>query len=68
MTLKNLINTKFRRFKTDPTMRIGIYDPSISFSIHPDYADEILETHGDKKVISYRYFKPQKTLVVEFEK
>ena len=34
-------------------------------TIIPDYADEILETHGQKEVKSYRYVDTHHCLVVE---
>ena len=35
--------------------------------IYPDYADEMIETHGDKNVVDYQYVENKKVLVVEFE-
>ena len=48
-TLKQLL----KRFEKSKNQLVGIYEDSNS-PIQLDYADEILETHGNKKVISYK--------------
>ena len=35
--------------------------------IYPDFADEMLETHGDYNVVDYQYVESKKVLVVELE-
>lgn len=35
--------------------------------IYPDYADEMLETHGDHNVVDYQYVESKKVLVVALE-
>ena len=45
---------------------IGIYKGA-NTPICPDFADEVLETHGDYSVIDYRYIEGKKVLVVELE-
>ena len=42
---------------------IGEYDTK---GIYPDFADEMLETHGNKIVTSFYNSKAKKTLVVTF--
>ena len=66
MTLNNLYKTEYKAappfiglYKTDEK---GNIDPII-----PDYADEILETHGDKEVIEHKYSTIHHCLVVELK-
>ena len=47
-TLKQLL----KRFEKSKNQLVGIYEDSNS-PIQLDYADEILETHGNKKVLGY---------------
>ena len=47
-TLKELL----KRIGKGKNQLVGIYKDSDS-TIYPDYADEILETHGNKKVLGY---------------
>ena len=45
---------------------IGIYEGEDK-KIYPDFADEMLETHGDHNVVDYQYVESKKVLVVELE-
>lgn len=45
---------------------IGIYKGDDT-KIYPDFADEMLETHGDHNVVDYQYLEHRKILVVAFE-
>lgn len=49
------------------TQYIGIYTENENGTpnkIYPDYADEILETHGKRKVTDYEYSETHQCLVV----
>ena len=66
MTLNNLYKTEYNAappfiglYKTDEKGNIG--------PIIPDYADEILETHGDKEVIDLELQTIHRCLVVELK-
>ena len=64
MTLKELHKTKYPKVKF-----IGIYTKDSNGNvnpIYPEYADEMIETHGDKEVKDYQYSEKHKVLVVEF--
>ena len=65
MTLKELYNQKYRN-----VAYIGFleYDENGKIKkIYPDYADEILETHGEYIVKEEYYSKSKDTLVVKLE-
>ena len=60
MTLKELHNTKYQKVGL-----IGIFDPNNPTKpIYPDYADELIETHGDKEVTDHMYSTKKDVLVV----
>ena len=64
MKLKDLYEKEFKGVKF-----IGVYeldDKGNPKQIYPDYADEYLETHGDKEVKDHAYSKKHDCLVVEF--
>ena len=62
MTLKELHKTKYPNAPF-----IGVFERPEKF-IYPDYADEVLETHGDKEVINYNYQEKKGVLIVKLEK
>ena len=64
MKLKELTNKIFGD-NIDDKM-IGIWNGK-NGKIYPDYADEMLETHGDYNVVDYQYVESKKVLVVAFE-
>ena len=64
MTLKDVTQMVFGKNTKDKF--IGIYK-GVHEKICPDYADEMLETHGDHNVIDYQYVESKKVLVVAFE-
>ena len=65
MKLKKLYNSKFSSIPF-----IGIYEeddkgrPAI---VIPDFADEILETHGDLEVDDYAYLQEESCLIIKFK-
>ena len=64
MTLQKLVEQKFKDVPF-----IGIYeeiDGKIQ-PICPEYADELLETHGEMEVKDYTYVGSKSTLVIEFK-
>lgn len=65
MKLKELYKGKFYNTKF-----IGLYETDskgIVQPIHPEYAGEILETHGDKEVLDYQLVEKSNLLVVELD-
>ncbi len=49
---------------------IGFYEEDENGNvkpIYPDYADEIIETHGEKEVIDYRFLSDRNILVAEIK-
>ena len=60
MKLKELYKKEFKKVPF-----IGIYEGK-GKSIYPEYADELLETHGDMEVVDYLYIENKNTLVVQF--
>ena len=64
MNLKELTQQMFGNNIGDKM--IGVWQGKDK-KIYPDYADEMLETHGDKNVVDYQYVENKKVLVVEFE-
>jgi hypothetical protein len=64
MQLKELLRDLFETDTEDKM--IGIYKGPYT-SICPDFADEILETHGDYPVVDYHYYKDKNILIVELE-
>jgi len=49
---------------------IGFYTEDESGNpkpIYPDFADEIIETHGDLQVKDYKYVESKKVLVIELQ-
>lgn len=65
MKLKELVQKIFGDRIEDKM--IGIWKGE-NEKIYPDYADEMLETHGDYNVVDYQYVESKKVLVVAFEK
>ena len=65
MKLKELCNKVFQD-KDIKTQSIGIYTGHGN-TIYPDYADEILETHGDCEVAAYQYRENADLLVVQLK-
>lgn len=64
MTLNQLYNEQFSKEKI-----IGVYEEKNGKpSVYQEYADELLETHGDKEINDYQYSAKHKLLVVEFKK
>lgn len=62
MTLKELVETKYPKVTF-----IGFYEEDENGnvkSIYPEYADEILETHGNIEVVDHYYSKKHDCLVV----
>ena len=60
MTLEELHKTKYPKVAL-----IGIFDPNNPTKpIYPDYADELIETHGDKEVVDHMYSDKKGVLVV----
>lgn len=62
MKLKELAKQVFGK-KTSDKM-IGIWEGA-GQKIYPDFADEMLETHGECIVKYYQYVESKKVLVVE---
>lgn len=61
---KITLSELFKKLKlSKKTYMIGEYNPT---GIYPDFADEMLETHGNKLVTSFYNSKVKKTLVVTF--
>lgn len=60
MTLNKLYKEQFKKVPM-----IGIYEGP-NKQIYPEYADEILETHGDLEVKDYCFSEKHNVLVVEF--
>ena len=60
-TLEQLL----KEFGKDKIQLIGIYEGKGN-KIYPDFADELLETHGDRVVIDYTITR-NNILVVELE-
>lgn len=68
MTLKEKVKELFGNRVKDKF--IGIYETDENGEIkpiHPDYMDEILETHGDLQIEDTDYLEEKKILVVEFK-
>lgn len=65
MSLKQLCEKVFKN-KNIKTQSIGIYTGP-GKTIFPDYADEILETHGDCEVEAYQYREGADLLLVQFK-
>ena len=60
MTLKELHETKYPKVDM-----IGTFDPNNPTKpIYPEYADELIETHGDKEVVDHTYSEKRRVLVV----
>lgn len=69
MKLKELAEEVFKG-KNLVTQSIGFYTEDENGKpnpVYPDYADEILETHGEWEVKDYYYSDKHQCLVVEFE-
>ena len=65
MTLKELYEQKY---KNVPYIGFLEYDENGKIKkIYPDYADEILETHGERVVKNEYYSKAKHVLVVELK-
>ena len=65
-----ILNELYNKDYKDVPM-IGIYetdDQERPLGIAYDYADEILETHGNMTVVDYIYSKEDNCLIVEFKK
>ena len=65
MSLQEIANKVFMG-KDIKTQFIGIHEGS-GKAIQPEYADEILETHGNQEVSAYRYLENINLLVVHFK-
>lgn len=69
MTLKEKVKELFGNRTKDKF--IGVYEEDENGRIkpiHPDFMDEMLETHGDLEIEDSYYAKTRKTLVVVFKK
>lgn len=65
MTLKEVTKKAFQG-RDIKTQEIGIYRGP-GKTIYPDYADEILETHGDYEVEAYQYRENANLLIVQLK-
>lgn len=65
MTLKELSIDVFKD-KDIKTQLIGIVGAP-GETVYPDYADEYLETHGDKEVGAWQYREGANLLLVQFK-
>ena len=65
MTLQELTEQVFKG-KDVKTQLIGIYEGP-GKTICPDYADEYLETHGDRGVGAYQYKETANLLIVQLQ-
>ena len=64
MKLKELCKKEFKKVQF-----LGVYETDENGNvkpIYPDYADELLETHGDMEVKDYTYSQKHDCLVVAF--
>ena len=60
MLLKKLVKEKFKE--------VGfIVEYQKNTKLYPEYADEFLETNGDREVNGYQYSKKYDVLVVSFK-
>lgn len=60
MTLEELYKKKYPKVDM-----IGMFDPnSPTKPIYPEYADELIETHGTKEVVDHMYSDKKGVLVV----
>ena len=70
MSLKELVKKVFKGKKIREQF-IGIYEEDEKGNpkpIYPEYADELLETHGELIVENYQFVQSKNVLVVEFAK
>lgn len=65
MTLRELCD-KLYQGKDVRGQNIGLYTGP-GKTIYPDYADEILETHGDYEVGAYQYREHADLLIVQLK-
>lgn len=65
MTLQQLCDKLFQG-KDVRGQNIGLYTGPGN-TIYPDYADEILETHGDYEVETYQYREYAHLLIVQLK-
>ena len=65
MTLLEVYETKYPEAKYIAVFEgKGFPDPR---DLEPDYADEYLETHGDREVVDYWYSEENKLIVAQLK-
>ena len=73
MTVKEIASKVFDndlKGESEPNL-IGFYEEDEKGNvkhIYPDFADEIVETHGDMLVKDYKYVESKNVLVIELDK
>lgn len=70
MSLNEVVKKVFKGKRIQEQF-IGIYEEDEKGNpkpIYPEYADELLETHGELIVKDYKYVQNKNVLVVEFAK